>query len=142
MAYEIFEKKATRIGTPAVTFSSKDRLSINAAGAKIFHQIAVESVLLLWDREHHRAAIRPITKKDSRAYKVTYGLKANGVSFSARSFLNHIGWQSKEKFTVPATWNEEQSILEFELPADKLKNDRQPSLLMVEPETRRKTKMG
>jgi hypothetical protein len=142
LGYEIFEKKAVRVGSPAVTFSSKDRMAMNTAAAKIFHQNAVEYILLLWDRERRKVAIRPISKKDVRAYRLTYGPKANGASFSARSFMNHIGWESKEKFTSPATWNEEQSILEFELPANKLKDERQQKLTILETDTRKRARMS
>ncbi len=131
MGYAIFEKKAIRVGSPAVTFSSKDRMAMNTSAAKIFHQNAVEQVLLLWDEERRKVAIKPISKKDARAYRLTYGPKANGASFSARAFMNHIGWESAEKFTAPATWNEEESILEFELPADKLKGG-QTKLTMLD----------
>ena len=136
MAYEIFEKKAVRVGAPAVTVNRKDRISINSQAAKIFHQQAVEFVLLLWDKQSRRAALRPLTKKDSRAYKLSYGKIANkqpnGASFSARSFLNHIGWKTQEeKKTVPATWNKEEEIMEFVLPADCLQDDNQQTLLTM-----------
>jgi hypothetical protein len=142
LPYEIFEKKAIRVGSPAVTFSSKDRMAMNTFAAKIFHKSAVEYVLLLWDREHRKVAIKPLSKKDPRAYRLTYGLKANGASFSARSFMNHIGWDSKEKFTAPAVWNEDQSILEFELPAEKLRDERQQKLAMVEADTRKRMRVS
>ena len=136
MTYEIFEKKAIRVGTPAVTFNRKDRISINSQAAKIFHQQAVEFVLLLWDKQGRRAALRPLTKKDSRAYKLSYGRvsnnQPNGASFSARAFLNHIGWKTQdEKKTVPATWNDDDQMLEFVLPADCLEHDNQQTLLTM-----------
>ena len=142
MTYEIFEKKAVRVGSPAITFNRKDRISLNSQAAKIFHQRAVEFVLLLWDKQTCGAALRPLTKRDSRAYKLTYGRvsnnQPNGASFSARSFMNHIGWKTQdEKKTVPATWNDDEQIMEFVLPADCLEDDNQRTLLTMADSTRK-----
>ena len=135
MAYEIFEKKAIRVGTPAVTFNSKDRISINSQAAKILHQHAVEFVLILWDKQGRKAALRPLSKKDRRAYKLSYGKisnnQPNGASFSARTFLNHIGWKTQEKQTMSAEWNEDEQLLEFVLPANCLEDDNQKKLLTM-----------
>ena len=135
MEYEIFEKKATRFGTPAVTFNRKDRISINAQAARIFHQQAVEFVLLLWDKQSRGAALRPMTKKDSRAYKLSYGRvsnnQPNGASFSARSFMRYVGWKTQEKQTMPATWNDDKQIMEFVVPEDCLEDDNQEKLLTM-----------
>jgi hypothetical protein len=134
MSYEIFEKKATRIGAPAITIS-KDRISANSPAARIFHQQAVEFVLLLWDKTNRKLALRPLTKKDSRAYKLTYGQiknnQPNGLTFSARSFLSHIGWDYAEKKVMPAAWNEEEGIMECEIPAECLADLRQGKLLSI-----------
>ena len=134
MAYEIFEKKATRIGAPAITIS-KDRISANCPAARVFHQRAVEFVLLLWDKDNRKLALRPLTKKDARAYKLSYGQvknnQPNGATFSARTFLSHIGWDSKEKQVMPALWNEEQEIMECEVPAECLHDERQGKLLTI-----------
>ncbi len=135
MEYEIFEKKATRFGTPAVTFNRKDRISINSQAARIFHQQAVEFVLLLWDKQSRGAALRPMTKKDSRAYKLSYGRvsnnQPNGASFSARSFMRYVGWKTQEKQTMPATWNDDKQIMEFVVPEDCLEDDNQEKLLTM-----------
>ena len=135
MEYEIFEKKATRFGTPAVTFNRKDRISINSQAARIFHQQAVEFVLLLWDKQSRGAALRPMTKKDSRAYKLSYGRlsnnQPNGASFSARSFMRYVGWKIQEKQTMPATWNDDKQIMEFVVPEDCLEDDNQEKLLTM-----------
>ena len=99
MAYEIFEKKARVLGPLPITIS-KDRISANSPAARVFHQRAVEFVLLLWDKDNRKLALRPLTKKDARAYKLSYGQvknnQPNGATFSARTFLSHIGWDSKK----------------------------------------------
>jgi hypothetical protein len=91
--------------------------------------------LLLWDHERNRLAIKPIAKKDARAYKITYGKTLGGSSFSAKSFFDSIGYSySSEKRTMPATWNEEEAILEVSIPSEFLAQNRQPRLLPMEDE--------
>jgi hypothetical protein len=135
MGYEIFEKKATRVGSPAVTFS-KDRISLNNPAAQIFYQDAVEFVLLLWDSDNLRVALRPLTKKDKRAYKLSYGPvsnnQPNGASFSARTFQNHIGWKEGGSVVMPAEWNPKEGLMEFTGPGERIEDDRQKKLLSID----------
>jgi hypothetical protein len=131
MPYEVFQKKTARIGSPAVTFTSKNRVMLNSFAARILHKNAVEFVLLLWDRENRKVAVRPITKKDSRSYKLSYGRNQNGCGFAAKSFMDYIGWKSDEKQSFPARWNEEEEILEFSLATEQAKEDQQHKLLAV-----------
>ena len=76
-----------------------------------------------------------MTKKDSRAYKLSYGKvsnnQPNGASFSARSFMRYVGWKTQEKRTMPATWNDDKQIMEFVVPADCLEDDNQEKLLTM-----------
>src|SRR5664280_554023 len=116
VGYTIFEKKQTRIGTPAVTVLTNARIALNANVTKLFHKLAVENILLLWDQERNQMALKPIAKKDARAYKITYGKSLGGSSFSAKSFFDSIGYNYSEKRSMPATWNEEETILEVPIP--------------------------
>ena len=70
MAYEIFTRKVRKLGTPAVTLNSYGHMQFNKAQAARMERDAVENVLLLWDKEAHKVAVRSITKKDSRAYRL------------------------------------------------------------------------
>ena len=132
MSYQIFEKRNTRVTTPAVTLTTNGRIVLNVAAARIFHANAVEYLLLLLDREQNRMALRPITKKDARAYKVTYGKKLNGCSFSGKSFLDFAKFDYSKKRTFPAVWNENDGLLEVSLTVESLKEDKQHRLLPVE----------
>ncbi len=118
MAYEIFTRKVRRVGSPAVTLSTLGRLALNKAAADILHRSAVEHVLLLWDAEARKFAVRPITKKDERAYKLHYGKKGNGAGFSAVTFLAHIGYDYSKTRSHPAIWNEDQQMFEVEVPQE------------------------
>ena len=141
MAYQIFEKRHARMTTPAVTIATNGRIILNSAAARIFHKNAVENVLLLFDAEQNKMALRSISKKDSRAYKVTFGRNQNGCSFSGKSFLDWAKMDYREKHTFPAVWNEEEVLLEISLASEVTKGDRQRKLLPVEA-NRRHTRVG
>lgn len=125
MPYTVFEKRNTRTTSPTITITKSTRIVLNVAATRIFHKAAVEYVLLLWDEDNRKFALRPIGKKDSRAYRVTYGKNQNGCSFSGKSFLDFIGFDYSKKFSMPATWNEEEGILEATVPPDHMKQDKQ-----------------
>jgi hypothetical protein len=139
MGYQIFEKQITRTTTPAITITKIGRIMLNAAAARIFHENAVESVLLLLDREQEKIALRPINKKDARAYRVTYGKNNNGCSFSGKSFLDFAKFDYSKKRSFPATWNENDGLMEVALSTEK--EARQRRLLPVEPH-KRSVKIG
>src|SRR4051812_28365656 len=82
--YEVFSRKISRVGTPMLTITKLGRIALNKTATARFERDAVEFVILLWDKESRRIAIRPITKKDARAYRVSYGQKGNGAGFSAK----------------------------------------------------------
>jgi hypothetical protein len=113
MPYEVFTRKLRRTGTPAVAFMATGRLSLNAAATKVLIDQAVEAVLLLWDASTKRVAIKPVNKKDPRAYKLNKSGKGNGAGFSAVTFFEHIGFDfEKGTKSFPAEWNNEQGMYE------------------------------
>lgn len=77
-------------------------------------------------------AFRPVVKKDSRAYGVSYA-KSGGM-FTAKMFLEHIDYDYSEGRTFPATWNETENLLEIDIPSECIKNapSRQGKLLPVD----------
>ena len=130
MPWEIFERKVHRSGSPFVTLNKLGRLSMNkTATARLEHE-AVESVLLLWDPSKRQIGIRPITKKDPRAYKLAYGKKGNGAGFSAKTFMDYIGYDYKESRSVPVRWDEGESMFIGEVPAEYLSHQVQQPLLV------------
>lgn len=79
--YEVFEKKATRSGFPAVSITPAGKLDLNAAAVRKFREAAAENVLLLWDKTHRKIAIRVISKRDTRSFKVSYFRNLGGSHF-------------------------------------------------------------
>lgn len=118
--YEVFEKKATRSGFPAVSITPAGKLDLNAAAVRKFREAAAENVLLLWDKTHRKIAIRVISKRDTRSFKVSY-FRNWGAAISGASFLRFIGWRGTKRVTFPAAWNEEQRMLEFSLKKQRAK---------------------
>src|SRR5580693_3813990 len=113
MAYEVFDNKSTRLGSPAVTLSSDGKLSLNADAGDLMKAIGAKFVHLLWDAETHKIAFRPLTKSDSRSYKLTVSnAHKRGMAVSASTFFRYIGWIRSDRVTVPVQWNEKEKLLE------------------------------
>lgn len=132
MPYEIFTRTRTSTVTPSISINNKARIGLNRATTKIFNENAVEFVLLMWDADRYRMAFRPIVKKDNRAYGVSYARSAG--MFTAKMFLEHIGYDYSEGRSFPASWNEADNMLEVDIPAEYIKGaqSKQGKLLAVE----------
>ena len=114
--YEIYERKAIRVTFPAISLTPAGKLDFNAAAARKFRENAIEHVLLLWDKDKRKIAIRSIAKRDARSFKVTYS-KNHGASISAASFFKFIEWSQTKRITLPATWNADKCMFELSLSA-------------------------
>jgi|SRR5208283_1009737 len=137
MAWEIFTRKVQYRGSPAASFTKLGRLAFNKAATAKFERDAVENVLLLWNAEDRLIGVRPIVKKDTRAYKVHYGVKGNGCGFSAATFLNHIGFDVSETRTLPAHWDDQEEMFIIEVPEEYLIKNKQRSISSINPGGRR-----
>ncbi len=120
-----------RTGAPGVTASKLGRMAINKRATQYFEKNAVEFVLVLWDAENKKIGIRPITKKDPRAYRLKYGENGNGAGFSAKTFFDYIGLDVTESRPMPASWDSEQEMLVIDVPAEYVKQ--QSDQLPLEP---------
>lgn len=141
MAFVIFNRKTQWGGTPSLTVTKLKRFAFNKSATAQFEKNAVEHVILMWDREKRLIGIRPISKKDQRAYKVHYGKKGNGCGFSASTFLKYIGYNQNESQTVPARWDEQEAMFIAEVPEQYLQKGQEqhlPPVLPVAGEGRRR----
>ena len=118
MPYKVFEKKIVRNSSPTLSIGKFGRIGLNRSSAKYFRDTAVELVLLLWDEDARRIALRPTSKKDNKAYTLRFDKEGlgSGAGFFAKSFFHHIGYDYGETRIMPAEWNENQQILEVQLP--------------------------
>ena len=118
MAWEIFTRQVIRTGTPTVTITTMGRISLNKTATITLEKNAVEFVLLMWDKDNHQIGIRPISKKDPRAYRLSYGAKGNGASFSAVTFLNYTNYDWSKTRSFPVEWNQQEDYFQFKVPAE------------------------
>jgi hypothetical protein len=116
MAYETFEKTAVRMLNPTISVGTDGRIAINAAACRLFEKLGTKSVTLLWDKAVCGVALQAAQKGDKNAYSVSFSAGRSGT-ITAKSFLNHIGWSSDHRQTVPATWDERRKMLEAKLPS-------------------------
>ena len=124
MAYEIFSRKVQRKGIPAVSITPYGRLAFNRPLVKILEDNAFERVLLLWDADRHRLAIRPITKNDPRSYQISFRSKESGVGVSIKTFLDHYDIDYSETRSIPAVLNADDMIVEVDLPPEMIKKEK------------------
>ncbi len=132
MPFEVFSRKTSRVGTPMMTFTTLGRIALNKSSTRTLEKDAVEFVVLLWDRDSRRVAIRPLTKKDPRAYRVAYGKNGNGAGFSAKTFLDYIEYDYSVSRSFAAEWNDKEGQFEAQIPVEHFKDVKQQKLLSVD----------
>jgi len=138
MAWEIYVKESrTRTASPILTIGQKlGRCTLNRAAAAQFEREGVENVLLMWDKDSLKWGIRPITKKDPRAFSVRYSHSkekdkaVTGAAFAGVTFLRHIGYDFSTTKAYPIQFDAEESIFEVQLTQDRFNG--QQSLKAVE----------
>lgn len=115
-----------------LTVTKLGRIALNKSATIRLEKDAVEFVILLWDQDSRKIAIRPITKKDPRAYRVSYGQKSNGAGFSAKTFLDFIEFDFTQSRNMPVEWNEQENMYEAQVPTEFFKDSRQRKLIALE----------
>lgn len=118
MGYEIFEKKTPRLGTPVMSFSKIGSISFNQTASRKFEKIGVKNVLLMWDSDARKLALKATSdEKDPRAYVIRYNDKGNGASFSAKTFLDYAGidYSQRKPMTIEIS-PDKDFLLEVKIP--------------------------
>jgi hypothetical protein len=117
MGYEVYVKQFRKLENPQVRILPMGRLQFNMAAAKPMQKRGVEWVLLLWDAEMKRAALKPATRNDPGAYKVRY-IDGGGAALSALTFLQYINYDYSKSRCFPICWNETENIYEIGIPVE------------------------
>jgi hypothetical protein len=115
MAYETFERKAVRVEDPALTVRPEGRIAFNAAASRILENAGVRTVRILWDKTTCGLALQAAPRGDSNSYSVAFS-RSRSATVTAKLFLQHIGWSSASRQTVPAMWDEQRKMMEAKLP--------------------------
>jgi len=116
--YEVYTRKTPRSISPVMSFSKIGQITFNQGAARILQKATVETVLLLWDAEERKIALKSTSnKKDQRAYRIRYADKGNGASFSAKTFMDYIGLDYSERRGMPIEINpDEEMFIEAKVP--------------------------
>lgn len=117
MGWELFTRQVVRTGEPAVTLGKMGRLAFNMNATALFESKGITHVVLLWDKDNCRCAVKIATSKDAGAYKIIYNDKSNGSGFSAVTFFKFIKYDWTETRAFTAEWDEEEKLLIFAIPA-------------------------
>ncbi len=129
--YEVFTRKTPRSGSPVMSFSKIGQITFNQAAARILQKETLEYVLLLWDAEQRKIALKSISnKKDQRAYRIRYADKGNGAAFSCKTFMDHIGIDYSERRGVPVDIDtNNEMFIEVKVPESFFKKKAQPKIV-------------
>jgi hypothetical protein len=119
VAYETFERTTVRVDEPVLTVAPlrDGRIALNAAASRLLEGAGVKAVKILWDKTTCGIALQAARKSDTNAYSISFGDRVHQATLSAKTFLLYIGWCADRRQTVPATWNEQQKMLEAQLPS-------------------------
>jgi hypothetical protein len=118
MAYETFSRTGIRVGSPTLAITPNGRISLNAAACRILASLGSKHVLLLWDKEKLKMAVKATTKAEKNTFSVSMTL--HGGTTRAKSFFDYAGWSASLRETLPATWNPTEKMFEVSLPAKHL----------------------
>jgi hypothetical protein len=129
--YEIFSRKVPRMGTPRMSFSKLGQIVFNTLAAQQLQKAGIEHVLLMWDTEDRKMAVKSTSnKKDSRAYRIRYHAQGNGATFSGKTFLDYIGIDFSQRRGVDVEINPNHELaVEVKLPDEFFKRKSQPRIV-------------
>jgi hypothetical protein len=120
MSWEIFSRTMVKTSDPTVTLMRSGRMFLNKSASTRFEEKAVERVLLLWNKESRQVGIKPITKKDTRSYKLSYSGRGNSAGMSAVQFYKYIDYNWETTLNYPVIWNDDEGMYVFTIPSERL----------------------
>jgi hypothetical protein len=123
MAYELFQRTNTRVDAPTLSIVPDGRIALNAAAVRILVAAGVKAVLLLWDKENCKLAVKAANKGDKNAFALSI-VRNSSAKLGVKSFLGHIGWNAPRRETVDATWNAQEKMFEATLPLKCFRSDK------------------
>lgn len=116
--YKIYPRNLARASSPVISATRLGRITLNAAAARILVEKHVENVLLMWDADARKFALKPTEKPDATAYQLRFAPENAGAGFSAKPFLRLVGYDFEETTALQTEWLEAEEILEVTLPSE------------------------
>lgn len=119
MAFEVFDSGTARpAGAPAISMQASGVMRLNVESVEILKRERVKRVLILWDGEHKKLAIKPIGSADPRAYRISFNSQGNMASIATKAFARSIGWTAAHSIKMPAEWI--NNMLQAKVPSEYL----------------------
>ncbi len=118
MSWEVFSRKVVRTDNPNVTITTMGRMAFNKSATSFFEKEKITHVLSMWNGERLMCGIKAALEPETRAYKLSFGIRGNGAGFSAVTFLNHIRYDWASTRSFPLHWDDAQAMFTFRIPAD------------------------
>ena len=118
MGYEVFERTSIRASAPKLSIVPGGRIAINAAAVRILVKAGVGFVVLLWDKDTRRVALKSTSKGNKNAFAISITPDQHSGSLRAKSFLAHIGWNAPHRQMLDAYWNEKEKMFEMTMPQE------------------------
>jgi hypothetical protein len=127
----LFERSAKRSLEPAINIVPQrtpegGRFIITAPAFRILEANGIKALRYYWSAHTRTIGLKAADPKDLNAYKVTPHARGFGAVCSAGMFLDHIGWIAPERVTLLVRWNAADHMFECELPAEHLRDSKQP----------------
>ena len=70
MAYEVYQRTSFRVEDPALSLTPDGKIALNAPAVRLLREANVKFVLLLWDKNNRKVALKAAVKGDTNAYAV------------------------------------------------------------------------
>jgi hypothetical protein len=133
VSYAVFERKSQRKGVPTLSFSKLGQIVFNQNASAILQKGTIERILLLWDGSAKKLAMKATSNKnDTRAYVIRFNPNGNGASFSAKTFIDHIGVDITERKAIPVDIDaNNEYFLEVGLPEGFFKKEKTTHLRAI-----------
>lgn len=88
MAWETFDKRKSTAADMTASIFKTNKMSLSEA---VVDELKAEYVELLYDREEHKMALRPVTQDSPIAYRVRKASRQRSWSVSLISFIKYYG---------------------------------------------------
>jgi hypothetical protein len=116
LAYELFERVAVRVDTPNLSIAPGGRIAFNAAACRLLLDAKIRTVVILWDKDASRMAIKTAPRGERNAFGISFTGANHSASLTAKLFLRHIGWSASKRVALATTWNAGAKMFEATLP--------------------------